>query len=69
MIYKVFYQGKPSEVPVRENTKSLYVEAKSEREARHKLADRNILIEFVQSISGEFLEYERQNPNFQVEQG
>ncbi|WP_216828142.1 DNA-dependent RNA polymerase subunit epsilon [Alkalihalobacterium elongatum] len=69
MIYKVFYQPKPEQVPVRENTRSYYVEANSEREARKKLADKNISIEFVQAISGEFLEYEKQNPNFRIEQG
>ena len=34
MIYKVYYQENAVEVPVRENTKSLYVEADSEREVR-----------------------------------
>ncbi|WP_078430607.1 DNA-dependent RNA polymerase subunit epsilon [Alkalihalobacterium alkalinitrilicum] len=69
MIYKVFYQPKPEQVPVRENTESFYVEASSEREARKILADKNISIEFVQQISGVFLEYEKQNLNFKVEQG
>ncbi|HBJ01333.1 MAG TPA: hypothetical protein DDY89_11805, partial [Lysinibacillus sp.] len=34
MIYKVYYQEKANEIPVRENTKSLYLEAASEREVR-----------------------------------
>ncbi len=37
MIFKVFYQEKMTEVPVRENTKVLYLEADSERDVRAKL--------------------------------
>lgn len=67
MIYKVFYQEKAEQVPVRENTKTLYVEADSEREVRKKLADRKIMIEFIRSVDGEYLTYEQQSPNFKVE--
>lgn len=37
MIYKVFFQASTTEVPVREHTDSLYVEAVSERDVRDKL--------------------------------
>ena len=36
MIYKVYYQENVLEVPVRENTKSMYIEADSERECSRK---------------------------------
>lgn len=68
MIYKVLYQENPHQVPVRENTKALYLEAESEKEVRQKLADRDILIEFIQPITGKFLEYEQKSANFKLEQ-
>lgn len=68
MIYKVLYQENPEFVPVRENTKALYLEAESEREVRKKLANRNILIEFIQPITGKHLEYEQKSENFKLEQ-
>ncbi len=67
MIYKVYYQENMNEIPVRENTKSLYVEASSEREVREFLKDRNYNIELVQLLEGNYLEYERNSPNFHLE--
>ncbi len=67
MIYKVLYQERLAEVPVREKTKSMYIEASSEMEVRQKLASRAYNIEFVQPVDGEFLEYEKLNENFKVE--
>lgn len=67
MIYKVYYQDTPDEVPVRENTKSLYLEANSEREVRELLKDRNILIEYIQLLEGNYLEYEKNSQNFRLE--
>ncbi|EIJ81669.1 hypothetical protein PB1_01970 [Bacillus methanolicus PB1] len=66
MIFKVFYQESITQVPVREKTKTLYIEAESERDVRSKLADRTINIEFIQPVSGAFLEYEQQNEDFKV---
>ncbi|ADP31961.1 hypothetical protein C6370_02665 [Bacillus atrophaeus] len=66
MIYKVFYQEKADEVPVREKTASLYIEGVSERDVRTKLKDKKYNIEFVQSVDGAFLEYEKQSENFKV---
>jgi len=66
MIFKVYYQEKITEVPVRENTQTLYVEANSERDVRKKLSDRPINIERVQSVEGQYLEYERQKEYFEV---
>ncbi|WP_332650483.1 DNA-dependent RNA polymerase subunit epsilon [Lysinibacillus sp. 54212] len=67
MIYKVYYQENVNEIPVRENTKTLYLEASSEREVRHYLKDRNYNIELVQLLEGNYLEYEQASPNFRVE--
>ncbi|MEG0471855.1 MAG: DNA-directed RNA polymerase subunit epsilon [Solibacillus sp.] len=67
MIYKVYYQENINNIPVRENTKTLYLEASSEREVRHYLKDRTYNIELVQLLEGNYLEYEQASPNFIVE--
>ncbi|MBB5323848.1 DNA-dependent RNA polymerase auxiliary subunit epsilon [Anoxybacillus tepidamans] len=66
MIFKVFYQENPDEVPVREKTKTLYIEAESERDVRQKLKNHTINIEYIQPLEGTHLEYEKQSPNFNV---
>ncbi|SDJ18943.1 DNA-dependent RNA polymerase subunit epsilon [Salimicrobium halophilum] len=67
MIFKVYYQELPEEVPVRERTDAMYVEAETEREVRTKLADKNVNIEYIQVLSEEHYEYEVQNDDFRVE--
>ena len=67
MIYKVYYQENITDIPVRENTKTLYLESSSEREVRHYLKDRNYNIELVQLLEGNYLEYEQNSPNFHLE--
>lgn len=67
MIFKVLYQENRLEVPVRENTQSLYVEASSEREVRQHLKDRNYNIEFIQLLEGSHLQYEQDGENFELE--
>ncbi|MDE4086243.1 DNA-directed RNA polymerase subunit epsilon [Planococcus maritimus] len=67
MIFKVYYQENRFEVPVRENTKSLYVEASTEREVRYHLKDRNFNIELVQLLEGQHLEYEQASQDYHVE--
>lgn len=66
MIFKVYFQEKISEVAVRENTKTVYVNADSERDVRKKLKARSINIEFVQAVTGDYLEYEQQHEDFKV---
>ncbi|WEY96048.1 RNA polymerase subunit omega 1 [Bacillus subtilis] len=66
MIYKVFYQEKADEVPVREKTDSLYIEGVSERDFRTKLKEKKFNIEFITPVDGAFLEYEQQSENFKV---
>jgi len=67
MIFKVLYQDLQNEAPVRERTKSIYVEADSIREVREKLSDRNYNIEFIQELDKAHLTYEKQAENFIVE--
>jgi len=66
MIFKVYFQESKNEVPVREKTQTVYVEADSERNVREKLADKNYNIELITPVEGKFLEFEKQSPNFHV---
>ncbi|EKN68512.1 DNA-dependent RNA polymerase subunit epsilon [Schinkia azotoformans] len=67
MIYKVFFQEIKTEVPVRERTKTIYVEAESERDVRTKLAEKKYNIEFIQKLDEAHLEYEKRSENFVLE--
>lgn len=67
MIYKVYYQPTKSEIPVREKTDALYLEAESEKEVRQLLKDRPYNIEFITPITGKALEYEQQSEKFKME--
>lgn len=67
MIYKVYYQELKSEIPVRERTKSLYIEAETERAVRDKVVDRNVNIEFIQQLDDAHLAYEKKSDSFSVE--
>jgi len=68
MIYKVYYQVNVLEVPVRENTQSMFIEADSEKTVREILKDRNFNIEYIQLLEGEHLEFEKATPHFELEQ-
>lgn len=63
-MYKVFYQSNRTDVPVRERTKVLYMEAASLTEVRQKLQDKEYNIEFIQEINGPFLEHEKESIAF-----
>ncbi|MFZ3579634.1 DNA-dependent RNA polymerase subunit epsilon [Virgibacillus sp. DJP39] len=67
MIFKVYYQEVKSEIPVRERTKGLYIEAETEREVRDKLVNREYNIEFIQQLDDAHLAYEQQSENYTVE--
>lgn len=67
MIYKVLYQEDKKQTPRREETKSLYLEASSQIEALKAVEDNTQYnIEFIQELSGDFLEYEQKNPDFKL---
>jgi DNA-dependent RNA polymerase auxiliary subunit epsilon len=66
MIFKVYYQENLKEVPVRENTKTLFIEGESVRDVRSKIADRGYNVEFVEEVKGAHLKYELQNEDYKV---
>lgn len=66
MVFKIYFQENIKEVPVREKTKVLYVEGESVRDVRKKIADRGYNVELVQEVSGAFLDYEKQNEDYNV---
>lgn len=67
MIFKVLYQEDLNEVPIRENTKTIYYQAESELEVRNALKDRQINIEYIQPLNPEHLEHEKKSVDFVVE--
>lgn len=66
MIFKVYYQESVTEVPVRENTKTLYIEGESEKDVRTKLNGRGFNVEYVQAVQGAYLDYEKQSEHYKV---
>lgn len=66
-VFKVFYQENSKEIPVRENTQALYVEADGVPAVRKYLDDRNYNVELVQELSEAYLEFEKQSEDFKVE--
>ena len=68
MIYKIYYQENVLQVPVRENTQSMFIKADSERSVRQLLKDRNYNIEYIQLLEGNHLEHEKSSPHFELEQ-
>ncbi|MFS4084296.1 DNA-directed RNA polymerase subunit epsilon [Aerococcus urinaeequi] len=67
MIFKVTYQDSLAEVPRRESTHTMYVQAETKREVRAQLENETpYLVEFIQPLEGAHLEYEQQNPDFKV---
>jgi DNA-dependent RNA polymerase auxiliary subunit epsilon len=66
MIFKVYFQESIKQVAVRENTKTIYVEADSERDVRTKIADRLYNVEYIEAVQGNYAEYEKQHEDFEV---
>lgn len=68
MIFKVIYQENPHQVPLRENSQSLYVEAESLVEAREKVDQHTPYnVEYIQPLSQAHLAYEQEhNPDFKI---
>ncbi|WP_430786224.1 DNA-dependent RNA polymerase subunit epsilon [Virgibacillus flavescens] len=67
MIFKVYFQELNTEIPVRERTNSIYVEAETERAVRDKIVNRNYNIEFIQQLDDAHLAYEKRSENYRVE--
>lgn len=66
MIFKVYVQENKNEVPVRERTKALYVEAESKIEVFRKFDKTPYRVEHIQELNGNYLEYEKQSENFKL---
>lgn len=67
MIFKVYYQPTKRINPRRENTETLYLEAKSEVEARLLVEENTEYnVEFIEGLDDKTLEYEKQNENFKL---
>lgn len=67
MIYKILYQESAGEVPVRERTQCLYLEADSVRDVREILSDYPYNIEYIQKLDEAHLQYEKQSETFTLE--
>lgn len=67
MTFKVYFQPSQKTTPRRENTRSLYLEAGSEAEAR-QLVENNTEynIEYIELLDEKSLEYEKQNADFKI---
>lgn len=66
-VFKVFYQENSKEIPVRENTNVLYVEASGVPAVLKHLEDRSYNVEYVQELSEQHLEFEKGSANFVLE--
>ncbi|AST92217.1 MULTISPECIES: DNA-dependent RNA polymerase subunit epsilon [Sutcliffiella] len=66
MIFKVYYQEQLTEAPVREKTKTVFVEGEAEKDVRIALKDKPYNIEIVIPVEGEYLAYEQQSEHFKV---
>ena len=67
MIFKVYYQPTKRINPRRENTETLYLEAKSELEARLLVEENTEYnVEFIEGLDDKTLEYEKQSENFKL---
>ncbi|AVK60621.1 hypothetical protein C5Z26_03395 [Lactobacillus sp. CBA3606] len=67
MIYKIYYQENQKRNPQRETTQSLYLEADTEVAARVLVEDNTTYnIEFIEPLEGNFLDYEQENPEYQL---
>jgi DNA-dependent RNA polymerase auxiliary subunit epsilon len=66
MVFKIYFQERITEVPVREKTKVIYVEGDSVKDVRKKIVDRGYNVEFVQEVTSAYLEYEQQNEDYKV---
>ena len=67
MIFKIYYQEDQVRNPKRETTKSLFINADTEVQARALVTENTgHNIEFIEPLEGKFLEYEQQNPDYKL---
>jgi len=67
MIYKVYYQETKERNPKREQTHSLYVDVDDIVTARRIVEENTPYnIEYIQELTGNHLEYEKEQPDFHI---
>jgi len=67
MIYKVYYQETKERNLKREQTHSLYVDVDDVVTARHIVEENTPYnIEYIQELTGNHLEYEKEQPDFHI---
>ncbi|CAD2077278.1 RNA polymerase epsilon subunit [Phocicoccus pinnipedialis] len=65
--FKVFYQDHKTQRLIREETLIMYLEAEKIEDVRKHLQNEEITIEFIETLSPDHLEYEREhNEDFKV---
>ncbi|CAM3372055.1 RNA polymerase epsilon subunit [Nosocomiicoccus ampullae] len=66
-IFKVFYQNHKTQRIIREETLSVYIEAKNIEQVRKYFADKEVTLEHIEALSPDHLAYEKEhNENFEV---
>lgn len=67
MIYKVYYQETKTRNPKREDTKSIYVEAKNDVIVRQQVEENTPYnIEYIQALDDNHLAYEQEHAEFSL---
>ncbi|KAA9218693.1 MULTISPECIES: DNA-dependent RNA polymerase subunit epsilon [Aerococcus] len=67
MIFKVTYQEKANEAPIREKTQALYIESDSIIDVRQQLRENTpYLVEHIQALDEAHLAYEQKSPDFHL---
>lgn len=67
MIFKVYYQETKERNPKREQTHSVYVEAKDEVTVRELMREHTPYnVEYVQLLEGSHLDYEKEHADFKL---
>lgn len=66
-IFKVFYQNHKTQRIIREETLTVYIEAKNIEQVRKYFADKEVTLEHIEALSPDHLAYEKEhNENFEV---
>lgn len=64
--FKVFYQENNKEIPVRENTKSMFIESSDKPSVLRYLENKNYNVEYVQEMTEEHLNFEKKSSDFKM---
>ena len=64
--FKVFYHENNKEIPVRENTKSMFIESSDKPSVLRYLESKNYNVEYVQEMTEEYLNFEKKSSDFKM---